>query len=920
MSPEQALAKRVPIDHRTDVYSLGATVYELLTLRPAFAGQDRQELLRQIAFEEPAAPRKVDRSIPAELETIVLKAMEKNPADRYATAQELADDLRRWLEDRPIKARRPSLRQVVAKWARRHRPVVWAAAVVLLVAGLLGGGTGLWWLQKRAAAEGEARAALQEATEWQEQEKWNEALGTVRRAKGAIAGVWASTSLHEEIHERERDLEMARQLQEARLQLAPLQGDFDWNAVNDAYAKAFTWYGLEVDNLDSQEAAEWVRKRSIRGQLVAALEDWAGVRWRLNLVGRRHLVAVCRLSDPDPWRDRLRDVLDGNDIGALAKVTASAPTDKLPPSTLVVLARMTMGTPSLARMTMGTPSVAKTVALERIVALLRQLQKRHPSDFWVNHELAACYSRLQPRQLAEAIRFYSIAVALRPQSANVHVNLGAVLHAAGRGDEAITELREAIRLWPDNPLAHCNLGIALRSEGKLDESIAQFRQAIRLSNNYAKAHLGLARALSDQGRLDEAIPAFKAGIRGDPDNAGAHYNLGLALMTRGRLDDAIACYRKAIQLKKDFMEAYSNLGVALSKKGKLDEAIEEYRKALRVAPDCFEAHNNLGAALKSKGLLEEAIVEYRKAILIRKDVPEAYFNLGEALLEKGDLDQAIGAFEQAIRLKGDHAEACCGLGQALYRRRRVDEAIAAYRAAIRFKKDYAEAYCNLGMLLKETGQIRQAVEALRRGHQLGSRRPGWPYPSAAWLREAEQLALFHDRLPAILASKDKPRNAAECLGFAKVCQARKHYAAATRFYAAAFAREPRLAANLQAGHRYDAACAAALAGCGQGKNAIDFTEKDRARHRKQALDWLRADLEAWSGLLKKDPDKVRAILIQKMQEWQADPDFNRLRGSEALTRLPEAERAAWQKLWADVAQTLARARGKALSGKKPGTK
>src|SRR5207249_3505040 len=97
--------------------------------------------------------------------TVVLKALEKNPADRYATAQELADDLRRFLDDRPIQARRPSLRQVAVKWARRHRSVVWATAAVLLLAALLGGAAGLWWLQKRAAAQGEARAALQEAIE-----------------------------------------------------------------------------------------------------------------------------------------------------------------------------------------------------------------------------------------------------------------------------------------------------------------------------------------------------------------------------------------------------------------------------------------------------------------------------------------------------------------------------------------------------------------------------------------------------------------------------------------------------------------------------------------------------------------------------------------------------------------------------------
>jgi serine/threonine protein kinase len=106
MSPEQALAKRVAIDYRTDVYSLGATLYELLTLEPAFIGTDRQELLRLIAFEEPRPPRRLNRAIPKELETIVLKAMAKAPQDRYATAQELADDLERFVRDEPVKARR----------------------------------------------------------------------------------------------------------------------------------------------------------------------------------------------------------------------------------------------------------------------------------------------------------------------------------------------------------------------------------------------------------------------------------------------------------------------------------------------------------------------------------------------------------------------------------------------------------------------------------------------------------------------------------------------------------------------------------------------------------------------------------------------------------------------------------------------
>jgi serine/threonine protein kinase len=137
MSPEQALGKRGLIDHRTDIYSLGATLYELLTLQPVFAGQDGQELLYQIASQEPILPRSLDRTIAVDLETILLKALAKNPAERYGSAGELADDLQRFLEHKPILARRPTLLDKTAKWARRHRTLVAAGLVALLL--LIGG-------------------------------------------------------------------------------------------------------------------------------------------------------------------------------------------------------------------------------------------------------------------------------------------------------------------------------------------------------------------------------------------------------------------------------------------------------------------------------------------------------------------------------------------------------------------------------------------------------------------------------------------------------------------------------------------------------------------------------------------------------------------------------------------------------------
>ncbi|HEY3241908.1 MAG TPA: serine/threonine-protein kinase, partial [Phycisphaerae bacterium] len=164
MSPEQALVperRGTPLDHRTDIYSLGITLYELLALQPAFPGRDRKELLRQIAFDEPRPLRRVNRAIPIELETIVTKAIAKEPPERYARVCELGDDLRRFLDDKPLRARRPTALDRARKWSRRHKSVVGAALAVMLlaIAGLSLGTLLLWQEQRRT------KNALEETTQ-----------------------------------------------------------------------------------------------------------------------------------------------------------------------------------------------------------------------------------------------------------------------------------------------------------------------------------------------------------------------------------------------------------------------------------------------------------------------------------------------------------------------------------------------------------------------------------------------------------------------------------------------------------------------------------------------------------------------------------------------------------------------------------
>ncbi len=135
MSPEQVRARRDEVDRRTDVYSLGATLYELLAGLPPFTGASTQEILQAIIETEPRPLRAMDRSIPAELEVIALKALEKNPKRRYASALELAQDLERFLEGEPVLARRTGVVTRTLKRMRKHRTVSVLSGLVLLLLG-----------------------------------------------------------------------------------------------------------------------------------------------------------------------------------------------------------------------------------------------------------------------------------------------------------------------------------------------------------------------------------------------------------------------------------------------------------------------------------------------------------------------------------------------------------------------------------------------------------------------------------------------------------------------------------------------------------------------------------------------------------------------------------------------------------------
>jgi serine/threonine protein kinase/Flp pilus assembly protein TadD len=573
MSPEQALAKRVVIDHRTDLYSLGATLYELLTLGPAFAGADRQELLRQIAFEEPKPPRRLNRAVPMELETIVLKALEKDPAERYATAQELADDLRRFQEDRPIRARRASVVQRLRKLARRHRAAVGAGAVCLLVAL---GASGGWILSDRAARQREAEIRMREAEDRIEEaleaaqaglREGNPANQALLSAAQRVQAQLDSGAVGPELRRRGeqflRDVQMLADLDQTRLRRADRKEgvQFDVAGAEARYAELFAGYGIDVLALDPAEAALRIRDSAIREALLAGLDDWMHPNKNDSPMpakpgqgaDRARLQQVADAADDNAWRRAFRKAALARDKDKLKALAGQPEALAQPPAVLAWL-----GWVLLDR---GLNSEAG--------ALLRQAQQRHPADFWINYNAAW---------------------------AGFWVNYNA---AWAGGDQQVGYCRAAVAARPTSAEAHSLLGFLLVCRSDSDAAIAAFQQALAVDPRYEVARGHLINALIGKGDLDGAIAACREGLRLNKDCYWAHNQLANVLRIKGRLDDAIAEFREVVRLKKDFSEAHDKLGGALADKGQWDEAIAEYAAAARSYAQAFAAEPEVAEELRN---------------------------------------------------------------------------------------------------------------------------------------------------------------------------------------------------------------------------------------------------------------------------------------------------------------------------------
>jgi serine/threonine-protein kinase len=468
-------------------------------------------------------------------------------------------------------------------------------------------------------------------------------------------------------------------------------------------------------------------------------------------------------------------------------------------------------------------------------------------------------------------------------------------------------LRSAQRRLPGDFWVNFELGNALYAKKQMAEAIGFYRAALAVRPAAAAVRNNLGVALHDQGKLGEAVAQFRRAISLDPKYPKAHYNLGNGLYGQGQLSEAVAEFRRAISLDPKYALAYNNLGNALRGQGKLDEAVAAYRRAIALDPKNAKAYGNLGIALVAQRKLTGAVAESRRAIALDPKDAQAYFNLGNALREQGKLDKAVAAYRRAIALDGKFAMFHYNLAIALKAQGQLTQAVVEYRRAIQLDPSFAEAHCNLGFALRQLGRVQESLDCYRRGHRLGMRRQGWRYPSGDWVKQAERLAELDKQLPAFLQGKRQPGTTDDCLALAELCGFKQQYATATRFYADALAGQPERAAALAARHRYNAACFAALAGCGRGEDASQLDDKEKARLRTQALGWLRANLAAWQKLLQKAPDQARSAVRRTMEHWQKDPDLAGVRDKAALAKLPEAERNEWAKFWDGVAALLVEA-------------
>ena len=498
----------------------------------------------------------------------------------------------------------------------------------------------------------------------------------------------------------------------------------------------------------------------------------------------------------------------------------------------------------------------------------------HPLSLTTMTNLALCYAALGQHERALKLRVETLELTrakLGPEHPNALLdmaNLAASFAIDGQRDRAIKLLEETTalqktKLGPDHPdtlWIMSDLANLYALDGQKDRAIWLIEEAIALS----RAKLGpdhpntlrsleiCARVHSLAGQRDRAVDLLEEVLSSRSAKLGPDH------------PDTLA----TLHSLADSYRANGQLGLA---RKLYEKAVASCRRAIRDDPGSAPTHFKLGEALRRLKKTEEAITEYREAIHLDPGLYVAHRELGGTFWDLGNFAEAIAPWREAVRLKPGERIMHINLGTALTRSGKPDEALVEYRLA----RDLAPAGS------KEAGETERLISRT-------------------------QITILNARLPAILRGEDQPRDVGERLGLALICHDQGRYADSVRFYSAAFDADPRVADDRSTPHRYTAACAAALAGSGtRGDPPPD--EAARNQMRRQALDWLRAELSALSKLVAEGGDAGRDQAASTLNHWKRDSDLTCVREGESPVKLAEPEWDEWRRFWADVEALLAKA-------------
>jgi serine/threonine-protein kinase len=585
MAPEQALGKTSALGPAVDIYALGAVLYEMLTGRPPFEGESAADTERKVIADEPVPPSRRNARVPRDLETICLKCLHKDPTRRYASAQDLGDDLYRFLDGKPVIARPVGVAQRVVKWARR-RPALatLGAAVALLLAA--SSGLGLWVHQRETARQAErarraerARLAVETAIangyRSARAERFSEAGYFLKEAADHLPEA-DSVEFGERVEQARRDVRFAEALSGVRGVLVgarAVDGFFvpgpSLDAWAEGYARAFAEARFDLDG-DANAIAGRIRASRLPDQTIAALDHWALVALLLRREPtQKKLLRIARRADPgSAWRDRFRDPACWGDEGALRRLARDALATAKPPAAhqLAIIGALLRHH--------GAPTEED--------ALLHQAVLQRPGDFLLRWELAHALARNGRHR--EAAAHLRVVVGLRPGSSWIENHLGFMLCLAGGADEVgegIEHLRRALTLEPTNMIIRYNLALALGRAGRLHEAYAECQRGIRAAPTDPWAYHALGRLYVRANRTAEAVPMFRKAIEYRPGDKGAHFNLGFALNALGRYEEALAEFRTVIGLQEANLDAHAAAAQALLKLRRYPEAATAFARVIR---------------------------------------------------------------------------------------------------------------------------------------------------------------------------------------------------------------------------------------------------------------------------------------------------------------------------------------------------